>query len=196
MGLEYKETKRITVSLDEDTEKMLEELADAEKRSISEIVRFAISDYYKKKNIRSVDPEYIDIIVDLLSEREHVILDVGLWTAILEELNATAKDEFWKFVAKVGREYGIVLKVKGLKSIYDVLKYLEPLNWFRVKIASQNMYILVLTVKAEIRVLSVFLQSLFEAMEVPAEVIEGVRKLIVIEKDFDNSSEILRRYLD
>ncbi|MHA1685845.1 MAG: ribbon-helix-helix protein, CopG family [Candidatus Heimdallarchaeaceae archaeon] len=196
MVTEHKEMKRITVSLDEETAKMLEELVSLDKRSVSEIVRFAVSDYYKTRSSKSINPEFIDVIIDLLSEREHVIVDVSLWTAILEELNEVAKEDFWKFVGKVGKEYAIQLKVKGLRRVYDILKYMESSNWYRVKPSSTNTYILVLTVKAEVKILSIFLQNLFEALEIPVEIIEGVRKLIIIEKMLDSKSEIVRRYLD
>ncbi len=196
MAVEQKEMKRITVSLDEETARMLEELVNLDKRSVSEIVRFAVSDYYKTRSSKGVDPEVIDIIIDLLSEREHVIVDVSLWAVILEELNKVAKEDFWKFVGKVGREYGIQLKVKGLQRAFDVLKYMESSNWFRVKPSSTNTYILVLTVKAEVKILSIFLQNLFNALEIPIEIIEGVRKLIIIEKMLDSKSEMVRKYLD
>lgn len=196
MVTEHKEMKRITVSLDEKTAKMLEELVSLDKRSVSEIVRFAVSDYYKTRSSKCINPEFIDVVIDLLSEREHVIVDVSLWTAILEELNEVAKEDFWKFVGKVGKEYAIQLKVKGLRRVYDILKYMESSNWYRVKPSSTNTYILVLTVKAEVKILSIFLQNLFEALEIPVEIIEGVRKLIIIEKMLDSKSEIVRRYLD
>lgn len=196
MAAEQREMKRITVSLDEETSRMLEELVNLDKRSVSEVVRFAVSNYYKTRSIKSANPEFVDIIIDLLSEREHVIVDVGLWGVILEELNEVAKDDFWKFVGKVGREYGIQLKVKGLQGVYDILKYMESSNWFRVKPSSANTYILILTVKAEAKILSVFLQNLFKAVEIPIEVIEGVRKLIVIEKMLNSKFEVVRKYLD
>jgi|Deesub1362A_J573_1020465.scaffolds.fasta_scaffold18772_2 Arc/MetJ-type ribon-helix-helix transcriptional regulator len=191
------EMKRITVSLDDGTAKMLEELTKSDKRSVSEIVRFAISEYYKLRGIqRYVDPEFVSTIIDLLSEGEHVIVDVSLWATMLEELNKNAKDSFWKFVERIGNEYGFQLKVKGLKGVYDVLKYMGCLNWYHVKITSPNTYILILTVRAEVKILSVFLQNLFRALDTPVEIIEGVRKIIVIEKELNHKSEILRKYLD
>lgn len=177
------EVKRITVSLDDETAKMLEALANSDKRSISEIVRFSVSEYYKLREVQKyVDPEFVGRIVELLSESEHVMVDVSLWATILEELNRTANEKFWEYVGKIGMEYGFQLKVKGLNDIFEVLKYMECLNWYHVKVSSPNTYTLILTVRAEVKLLSVFLQNLFDALEKPVELIEGVRKIIVIDK--------------
>lgn len=193
---EHKEIKRLTISIDDNTEMILSELSAMEKRSISEIVRFAVADYYQKKNVKGIDPEYVDKIVELLSEREHVIVDVGLWATMLEEINSSAKDNFWKFVERLGVEYGTTLRLRGLNNVFDVLRWMEPLNWFRVKKFTSNTYIVVLTARAEVKLLSTFLQSLFKSINLPVEIIEGVRKLIVVEKSLDSKAEAVRKYLD
>ncbi|RLI80962.1 CopG family transcriptional regulator [Archaeoglobales archaeon] len=190
------EMKRITVSLDSETSRMVEELVDKDNKTISEIIRSAISSYYKLEGNKKLKPEVIEIVSELLSEREHVIVDIGLWAAILEELNEKAKEDFWKVVEEIGWEHGIQLKSMGLKRIHDVLKYLESENWFRVKIISKNTYILVLTAKAEDKILSVFLQGVFKAVELPVDILEGNRKLIIVDKMLDSQSELLRKYLD
>ena len=192
------EVKRITVSLDDETARMLEELANSDKRSVSEIVRFAVSEYYKLRGgvQRYVDPDFVGTIIDLLSEGEHVVVDISLWATMLEELNKNAKDEFWRFVGKIGKEYGFQLKVKGLNNVYEVLKYMECLNWYNVKVSSPNTYILILTVRAEVKLLSIFLQNLFSALEASVEIIEGGRKIIINEKIVDQKSEIVKKYLD
>jgi len=190
------EMRRITVSLDSETSRMVEELVDKYNKTISEIIRSAISSYYKLEGNKKLKPEVIEIVSELLSEREHVIVDIGLWAAILEELNEKAKEDFWKVVEEIGWEHGIQLKSMGLKRIHDVLKYLESENWFRVKIISKNTYILVLTAKAEDKILSVFLQGVFKAVELPVDILEGNRKLIIVDKMLDSQSELLRKYLD
>ena len=59
--------KRVTVTLDCDTVKILEDMANEENRSVSEIVRFAINYYYKnKKSYGELKPEILNIISELL----------------------------------------------------------------------------------------------------------------------------------
>lgn len=190
-----RESRRITVSLDDEIFKILEELSKKDDKTISEVVRCAISNYYRIAS-KNIEPKVIETLSDLLLEREHVIVDVGLWTAILEELNKKAEDEFWKIVGDIGREYGILLKRKGLKGVNDVLKYFESENWYRVKTISNDTHILVLTVKAEVKILSVFLQNVFKVLEIPVEIFEGWRKLIVAEKLLNDRAELVRKYLD
>jgi len=183
--------KRVTVTLDCDTVKILEDMANEEDRSVSEIVRFAINHYYKnKKSYGELKPEILNIISELLSKRENIIIDISLWTVILEELNKVADDGFWKSVEDIGREYGIQLMTKGFKDIYNILKYLEITNLYRVKIYSNKIYILILTIKAETKILSSFLRGIFDALKKPVEIIEGSRKLIIIEKN-NNQIEFL-----
>jgi len=186
--------RRITVSLDNDTSMKLDELSNG--KTFSETIRTAISNFYDFKKSSRLDPIFINSISELLSRREHVIVDTGLWTAILEELNGNAGEDFWRTVAEVGREHGFLLSRKGIKEVYDVLKYFEMENWYRVKGISEKSYVLVLTVKAETKILCRFLENVFKALDKPVEIFEGNRKLIVIENLLDSESELMRKYLD
>ena len=178
--------RRVTVSLDDEAVSKLEELAKRENRSLSEIVRSAISSYYDLSLSDAPKPEFLDELLDLLASREHVIVDAGLWSEILEEINKNAEEEFWKTVEKVGEEYGIQLREKGLKSARDVLKYLEMENWFRMKAVSDRTFNLVLTVSSELKILKKLLETIFKTMGFDVEIIEGLRKIIVKE---GNSNE-------
>ena len=190
-----KEVRRITISLDDETARIINELTEEESKNISEVVRGAIQSYYKIKS-KGLKPEALETISELLSEREHVIVDIGLWTAILEEINKNAENNFWKIVGEIGKEYGILLKNKNLKRVYDILKYMESSNWYRVKTISNGTYVLVLTVKAEVKILSYLLREMFKSLGIPVEIIEGWRKLIVIEKMFDENAEIVKKFID
>ena len=134
-----KELRRVTISLDDETARIIDKLTEEESRNVSEIIRSAIQSYYRIKN-KGLKLEILETISELLSEREHVIVDIGLWTAILEEINKNAENNFWKIVEEIAKEYGILFKKKNLKKVYDILKYMESNNWYRVKIISCLLY--------------------------------------------------------
>lgn len=187
--------KRITVSLDEKTSSMLESLTDGD-GTTSETIRWAIANCYGFKMKTDISPEIIENIAELLAQREHIIVDTGLWATIMEELNDKADENFWDVVKEVGEEHGIVLRSKGIDNVYDAIKYFEFENWYRVKTASEGAYVLVLTIKSEAKILKVFLKSVFEAMDLSGEILEGQRRLIVLEKEMDEKSEIIREHFD
>ncbi|MFO7967695.1 MAG: CopG family transcriptional regulator [Archaeoglobaceae archaeon] len=187
--------RRITVSLDEDTSSMLEALSNSD-GTTSETIRWAIAKCYGFKKKTNISPEVIENIAELLSEREHIIVDTALWATIMEELNDKADEKFWDVIKEVGEENGFLLKSKGIDNVYDAIKYFEFENWYRVKTASEGAYVLVLTVKSEAKILNVFLKSVFEVMGLFAEIFEGQRRLIVLEREIDGETEIIKEQFD
>ncbi|MFO7966462.1 MAG: hypothetical protein R6U44_02560, partial [Archaeoglobaceae archaeon] len=60
----------------------------------------------------------------------------------------------------------------------------------------EGAYVLVLTVKSEAKILNVFLKSVFEVMGLFAEIFEGQRRLIVLEREIDGETEIIKEQFD
>ncbi|RLI84440.1 CopG family transcriptional regulator [Archaeoglobales archaeon] len=175
-------TRRLSVAVDPSTYRILEELVEREQKSISEIVRRSInilSRMSKNGDLKAFEDALI--YSELLSGEEHVIVDIEIWSAILEMIDEKKREEFFKVVKNVGYEHGIQFRKRGFHSIEEVLGYLEHENWFRLKLDSKKTYILVLSVKNEQRILEEFLKGVFEAMEFNAEIKEYYRKIIIIE---------------
>ncbi|AEA46178.1 ribbon-helix-helix protein, CopG family [Archaeoglobus veneficus] len=173
--------KRISVAVDSDTDRILRILAKKENKTISEIIRNAISVYseFDKDKEKGVSPGKTKIYAELLAGREHVIVDIELWVAMLDELNETASEKFWEIVEKIGYEHGIQYRMKGLYSLQDVLTHMENENWFRVK-ADEGIYTLILSARSEQRILRTFFKGLLRALNIDAEMVEGLRKLIIV----------------
>lgn len=169
--------KRLTISLDDDTITKLEELAKKDGRSLSEVVRAAISNYYDL-SLRETIPN-LRRFLDLITSREYVVIDIGLWTAITDEINEKADEAFWEIVEKVGFEHGLQFREMGLKDMHSVLKLLEVTNWFKVRTISEGVYGIVLTTRSEVKLVKRFLEGVFKSMGVEAELSEGLRKLLV-----------------
>ncbi|MEM0350926.1 MAG: ribbon-helix-helix protein, CopG family [Archaeoglobaceae archaeon] len=176
--MEIGKMKRLTVSLDDDTIAKLEQLARKDNRSLSEIVRSAISSYYELNQREAIIVDF-DRFIELIASREHVAVDIGLWIAIMDEINEKASDSFWEIVEKVGSEYGLQFKEMGLKDLRSVLKFLETTNWFKVRMISDSTYSLVLTARSEVKLIKKFLEGLLKSMSLKAEISEGLRKVMI-----------------
>ena len=173
--------RRISVAMDKNVNKILEELANKENKTISEIIRKAIITYSKlNEGDHKIDINKIKAYDELLSGREHIILDLEVWIAVLDELNEKASEEFWKIVGEIGRAHGIQFKIKGVNNIHDVLKYLELENLFRVKVG-EGYFTLILTSRNGQKFVRIFLENVFKAMGIKVELIEGLRKITIYE---------------
>jgi hypothetical protein len=175
--MEVGKMKRLTISLDNDTVAKLEELAKRDGRSLSEVARVAISSYYDLilKNVISD----IKGLIDLISTRDYIAMDIGLWAAILDELCEKASESFWDVVEKVGFEHGLQFKEMGLEDLYSVIKLLEASNWFNVRTVSEDVYVITLVTRNEGKLVRRFFDGLFKSMGFNVEVSEGLRKLIL-----------------
>ncbi|AEA46176.1 ribbon-helix-helix protein, CopG family [Archaeoglobus veneficus] len=174
--------RRISVAVDERTNDLLKTLARRKNKTVSEIIRSAIGMYSEIENGAGISPEKTVEYLELLSSKDHVIVDIELWTAILDELTQKGSEEFWELVEKIGYEHGIQYKAMGMTRIDDILSHLEKENWFKVN-TNNGSYTLVLFTRSEQRILKVFLQSMFKAIGLPVEIIEGFRKLIIVKKN-------------
>jgi Arc/MetJ-type ribon-helix-helix transcriptional regulator len=168
--------RRLSVAIDEETNRILEELVERENRTASEIIRNAITEYYKLKDVSS---DVVKIYSELLSGREHVIVDIELWISILDELNERASERFWSNVRSIAEAHAWQLKNKGMTGIYEIMKYMEHENLFRVKMNGDASITLVLSSRNEQKFLKIYLQTLLGEMGHKVKIVEGLRKLLI-----------------
>jgi len=171
---------RVSVAIDSNLHEALKKMAEKEGMTVSEVIRNAISAYLKLEGAE-VSIDEIKMYSDLLSAREHVILDTDVWITILDELNERASDTFWEDVKKIGYEHGVEFKVRGCGCLEEALKLLSIKNLFKVK-SENNVHSLVLTARNEHKFLKAFLSGLCEALGVEVETVESIRKIVIIEK--------------
>jgi predicted transcriptional regulator len=175
-----KEMKRISVALDDKTDELLEDLVSTKNMTVSDIVRMAIVTYSELENNESeIDMGKLKEYAKLLYGGENVIVDIDLWTCILDELNERGSEKIWKRIETVGEMYGSQFRNMGTRDIRQILRYLEATNWFRLKTNGSSSYVLVLRARNEGKLLKLFLQRMFEAMEIPVEITKGLRKITI-----------------
>jgi len=95
-------------------------------------------------------------------------------------VNARDDEEFWKLIENIGYEMGVELKLRGmgLKEFLSHLQFKNLLNFSE----EGGIYILTLVSRSATNIVLGMLKGAFRAMQIEAEVIPGVRKIVVVDK--------------
>jgi len=169
--------RRISVALDPETCRILKELTETKKQPISQIVRSAITMVFeseiKGKNLP------MEAWAELLSGGEHIILDVDMWSEMLDELETSEK--FWEVVDREANRHGVYFKSIGLKNLEDILKHQQYKNWYRLKI-KKKCCVLIPTSSSAMNLIIRFLDKVFEVVGVSAKFDKSSRSLMIIEE--------------
>lgn len=177
-----KNIARVSIALDNETEKMVELLSKEEDRTASETIRTAIKTYYDLKRIAgTVDLEKLRKYGEMLESEENILVDIDLWIRILDELNERGTEDFFEYIREIGYNKGLQNKKMGITDIYETLKALEIGNWFKVKENGET-YTIILSTRSEQNILKIFLEGMFEAQGIPIEIIPGFRKLTIVRR--------------
>lgn len=176
-GCDSEGLRRISVGLDPETWSMLEELVTMRKQSISQIVRNAITMLFESETKEK--PQQLETWAELLSGGEHVILDVGLWAAMLDELEAS--NRFWKIVDEEGYRHGLFFKSIGFKHLEDILEHQQHKNWYRYRI-KKNCCVLMPTSSNAMEFITRFLGKILQEMNISAKFEKSSKSLMIIEE--------------
>ncbi len=174
-----RKTRRISAAVGAELYSKLREISKKESKSISEIIRDSLELYIVMAN-SEMDIKDIVLCRDLISSGENLIVDTETWITILSELNRSASEDFWKNVRELGREQGAEFKVKGVKNLKDVLETLSVKRLYNLK-HEDNVYTLILTARHEQRFLKEYILGICEELGVNVEIVEGIRKLVIVE---------------
>jgi hypothetical protein len=171
-------TERLSISVDNVTKKKLDEMKRKKNKSSSEIVRELINFGYELMKT-DVDTESIQIWIDYLAKRQHMILDIEHWRVIFSEIEKIEDNNFWKHMEEIGLSHAFQYKMKGLDSIDKILRYVERANWYEIKEEGEGIYTLILNDLKIKKFVKLFLEKVFEGQRINAKINEGFGKLIV-----------------
>jgi hypothetical protein len=146
---------RVTIALNKDT---------------SELLRNALWFYSKYKDLISIHgSKKINTYVEMLSEGEHIILDVDLWLLFLKFIETSPESEkFWEECRLVAKSHGEQLSQK-IKSVREFLERIEACNFFKISKSSES----------EFKFVRTFLEDVLTGLGYKAEVREDFTKLRV-----------------
>ncbi len=171
--------RRISVAVDDKITQLLEKLSKNENKTISDVIRAAIVTYAEMVEGHT-DVEHIKKYEELLMKRDHVIVDIEIWIALLDYINKQADEKLWETIESIGYESGLEFKLKGL-SFKDVLKHLEFKNISETRY-EDGVAVLTLTSRSEVKILTHYLRGVLKALNIDAEILPGVRKIVIVEK--------------
>jgi hypothetical protein len=167
---------RITVSFDRETAELFEKLKESERASQSGLLRRALKFYAEYRDMLKGDDERIKIYVDMLSEGEHLILDLDHWLLFMKYLEG--EEKFWEDHHEIARAHGEQLPGKT-RTPEELLRRLEACNFFKLKKNSEDDYTLMLGSEKSIRFIKIFLEEVLAGMGYEAEIKEDLTKLRV-----------------
>ncbi len=178
--------KRISVSVDEQTLEILKELDSEEDISRSELLRRAVKFYHGTRKFREYGTERLDTYLDLLSEGEHVVLDIDRWLLFLDMLDSIPeKEEFWKKSEKIAESHAEQLSSR-VQTPSDLLERLAACNFFRLSKTSDEEFTLIVNSEKSRRFVKRLLEDFSQSMGFDLEIQEGIGKLRVSSKSSEN----------
>jgi len=135
----------VTVSFDDETAAIFRDLKKGIGISQSELMRTALKFYSRHKALfESVDVERIYIYSEMLSDGEHVILDMDHWILFLKLVESHPdRDQFWEMHQKVSQSHAEEFIHKN-HDVEVVLRRLEACNLFKLSKTSETDFTLIL----------------------------------------------------
>lgn len=174
--------ERITFAVDENTLEILNRMSKEENISRSKLVREAIRFYNGSKKLREHGTEKLDTYLELLSEGEHVVLDVDHWLLFLDVLESSSeREKFWKKSKEVANSHADQLASK-IQTPEDLLKRLAACNFFRLNKLSDNEFTLILNSETARKFVKKLLEDFSKSMELEMNIQEDIGKLRVKSK--------------
>jgi site-specific DNA-adenine methylase len=170
-----KNPRRVTIAFDEESFEMFNKLRSELKKSQSEIVRNALKFYFDYFEIEDFNRELVRFYFDMLSEGEHVILDVDHWVAFLRFIEThPEKEKFWKLHREVARSHSEEFRGKSPEYI---LQRLEACNFFRVNKVGDKEFTLIFGNDLTKNFIRTFLEEVLSRLGIKAEIKEDLTKL-------------------
>ncbi len=164
---------RITVALDEESYEIIQKLKE-EFKSQSELIREVLAFYYSYRTFKKLDHERIIQQIELLSNEEHVILDIDHLTAFMMFVETHPNsEEFWKLHEKVAKAHAEEFSGKDIRY---VLKRLESCNLFRFS-EKNNEFTIILRDEYIKKFVKSFLEVVLSSMGFKFEIKEDLKKL-------------------
>ncbi len=186
--MEYQRTEkmnnRITVALDNKTLKILNELKKNTTTSQSELLRKSIRFFYdfrKLINEHNNVSEKFTTYLELLSNGEHIILDIDHYLLFLKFIeDSPNKEEFWEVHKAIAKGHAHEFaEDKNISTVQNIINRMEACNFFKVVKDSSTRYTLLLGTDIQKTFIKILLEEIFNGLGIIMEIQEGLSKLKV-----------------
>lgn len=167
---------RLSISLDDETAKLIEKIQSKLGTSKAEVVRLSVGYLNVAEEKGGVPLSTVNACLDFLAKGEHVIVDVEHWHSLFKEIG-NGSENFWKEVREVGKNHWKEYHDKGLRNVRDVLDYVEKTNWYTMNVDSEHDFTLILRVPSSKRFVRTFFEGLFDASPYQVKISESYGKI-------------------
>jgi len=170
----------VTISFDRESAGIFREMKDGLVGSQSELLRTALKFYSRHKALfESLDGDRLRIYTEMLSEGEHVILDIDHWILFLRFIESHPdKEKFWEMHQKVSQAHAEEFIQKS-HDIKTVLRRLEACNLFKLIRTSETELTLILGYDVPKRFIRTEIEEIISKMGRRAEIREDLSKIRV-----------------
>jgi len=168
----------VTISFDDETAAIFRDLKKDLGISQSELMRTALKFYSRHKALfESVDVEKIYFYSEMLSNGEHIILDMDHWILFLKFIESHPDDErFWEMHKRVSQAHAEEFIHKN-HNVEVVLRRLESCNFFKLSKASETDFTLILGYDVSKKFIRDELEDILSRMGSQAEIREDLYKI-------------------
>ncbi|MHC3437089.1 ribbon-helix-helix protein, CopG family [Natrialbaceae archaeon A-gly3] len=177
-------TRRVTVSLDDDSKAALETLISETGKGQSEVVRRALTFYAANFEAASGRPsDNLEQYYQMLSSGEHVLLDVDFLHAFLEHVydGGDPDPEFVEAADRVS-DYHALEYAERFDGVGELLEWLSFCGFLAVRHEEDGVYHLVFPSEAIRWFMTRFIERSTVELPTDIEIDQGVSKVIVTEK--------------
>jgi len=169
--------KRICAYLNEESLAIIEKYQEKYKCSVANLLRKALKNLkICEETQEKASLEKIITYVDYLAKIEHMIIDIADGKAIFSEIGK-GSEGFWNKIHKIGEEHLKEYQDKGLRTVKQILEYVEKTNWYKLSMDSEDTYTLILTVSEASKFVKTFFEGLFKNYPKKVEIIEEFKKI-------------------
>ena len=177
---------RVTVSLDEDAKKALDDLTDRTGQGQSELVRRALTFY--AGNYQAATTEAGSRLGDyhkMLSEGEHVLLDVDFLHCFLESVTDSAGDPDPAFLERADQvsEYHAKEYDGEFESLDELLEWLSLCGFLSVRRSDEDRYHVVFPSNQIRWFITRFIELSTVDLPFDIDIEEGLTKVLITERD-------------
>ena len=168
---------RLTISLDDNSEKIIEFISEKYKLSKTGVIRKALECLdQQEKHMKTCNTETIKAYCEFLEKKDHIILDVDHWDAFFREIGE-GSEQFWNEVYEIGVEHQKEYHNKGIRIVKDVLLFVEKTNWYILNQDSEKSYTLILNVSISAKFVEYFFKGFFSNHPQKVNIEKGSRKI-------------------
>jgi len=171
--------RRVCANFDEESLAIIEKYQAKYKGSTANLLRLALrclkicEEAQEKASL-----EKIMTYIDYLAKMEHLLIDIADGKAIFSEIGE-GSEKFWDEIYNIGEEHLEEYQDKGLRTVKQMLEYVEKTNWYKLSVDSENSFTLILSVSEASKFVKTFFEGLFDNYPKKVEIIEEFKKIRV-----------------